>query len=168
MAIKNIRKNFSLFVDGRNYIGNSEDFTPPKLTLKEEEFRGGGMNTPIKVPMGSEALTCEFTLSSFDRDCLNLYNVRDGNDISIMARELLESVDGTQSGVKHVMRGLISEIDMGTLKAGDKVGIKYKMSLRYYRLESGGKRITEIDPENMIHFLSGQDVLAASRTILGF
>ena len=36
-----ILKNFNLFVDGRGYAGKAEEVTPPKLSLKTQEFRGG-------------------------------------------------------------------------------------------------------------------------------
>lgn len=44
-----VLKNFSLFVDGRGYAGKAEEVTPPKLTIKTEEFRGGGMDAPIDI-----------------------------------------------------------------------------------------------------------------------
>ena len=51
-----ILKNFNLFVDGRGYAGKAEEVTPPKLTIKTEEFRGGGMDVPAAVDMGMEKL----------------------------------------------------------------------------------------------------------------
>lgn len=40
--IPKILKNFNLFVDGRGYAGKAEEVTPPKLSLKTQEF--GGMD----------------------------------------------------------------------------------------------------------------------------
>ena len=49
MAARDIRKNFSAFVDGRGYAGHVDEFNAPKLTLQTEEFRAGGMDVPIDV-----------------------------------------------------------------------------------------------------------------------
>ena len=38
-----ILKNFSAFVDGRGYAGRVDEITLPKLTIKMEEYRAGGM-----------------------------------------------------------------------------------------------------------------------------
>jgi P2 family phage contractile tail tube protein len=45
-----------------------EELTLPKLTLKTEEFRNGGMDAPIEVEMGMEKLESEFTLTRFDKN----------------------------------------------------------------------------------------------------
>ena len=55
MAARDVRKNFNLFVDGKGFAGQIEEFTPPKLTLKTEEFRAAGMDAPIELTMGLEA-----------------------------------------------------------------------------------------------------------------
>ena len=57
-----ILKNFNLFVDGRGYAGRAEEVTPPKLTIKTEEIRNGGMDAPISVDLGMEKLECQFIL----------------------------------------------------------------------------------------------------------
>jgi len=38
-----ILKNFNVFVDGRGYAGKIDEITLPKLTIKTEEYRAGGM-----------------------------------------------------------------------------------------------------------------------------
>ncbi|SMG63879.1 Phage major tail tube protein, partial [methanotrophic bacterial endosymbiont of Bathymodiolus sp.] len=58
--LDDILKNMALFVDGRGFAGNVEELTLPKLTLKTEEFRNGGMDAPIEVEMGMEKLESEF------------------------------------------------------------------------------------------------------------
>ncbi len=73
--LDDILKNMALFVDGRGYAGNVEELTLPKLTMKTEEFRGGGMDAPIEVEMGMEKLECEFTLTRFDKEALKLFGL---------------------------------------------------------------------------------------------
>ncbi|BGI52444.1 MAG: hypothetical protein HamCj_07970 [Candidatus Hamiltonella defensa (Ceratovacuna japonica)] len=66
-------KNMNLYIDGKGYAGVIEEITLPKLTLKSEEFRGGGMDAPIKIDMGMEHLETGFTLKVFDKSTLTHY-----------------------------------------------------------------------------------------------
>ena len=167
MAAQNIRKNINLFVDGRGYAGQIEEFNAPKLALKTEEFRAGGMNAPIELTMGMEKLETDFSLVSYDADVLSLFGVREGSTVPFVAREALESLDGTITAVIHTMRGKIKEIDPGTSKAGDKPTLKITMALTYYKLQHGDSVVQEIDVENMIQSINGVDALAGIRGALG-
>ena len=50
-------RNFSLFVDGTGYAGKVTELTLPTLTIQNEEYRAGGLDAPIAIDMGMEALT---------------------------------------------------------------------------------------------------------------
>lgn len=167
MAARDARKNFTLTVDGRGYAGQIEDFTPPKITLKTEEFRGGGMDAPIELTMGMEKLEASFTLLSVDRDILRMWDVAEGRVVPFTAREALESYDGTVTPVVHTMRGKIREIDHGTIKPGDKGTLKITLAVSYYKLQHGPDVVQEIDIENMVRVINGQDTMAAQRAALG-
>lgn len=47
MAIVNILRNVNVFVDGRGYAGRAQEVTLPKLAVKTEEHRAGGLDAPI-------------------------------------------------------------------------------------------------------------------------
>lgn len=167
MAARDVSKNINLFVDGQGLAGQIEDFNPPKMSIKVEEFRGGGMDSSIDLKMGIEKLETDFSLIAFDRNCLSLWGVAQGQSVPFVARQALESFDGTVTAVTYTMRGRLIECDPGTVKAGDKAALKIKMSLSYFKLNHGGVDIQEIDVENMIHIVNGVDVLAAQRLALG-
>lgn len=167
MAARDARKNFTLTVDGRGYAGQIEEFTPPKITLKTEEFRGGGMDAPIELTMGMEKLEASFTLLAVDRDILRMWDVAEGRVVPFTAREALESYDGTVTPVVHTMRGKIREIDHGTIKPGDKGTLKITLAVSYYKLQHGPDVVQEIDIENMVRVINGQDTMAAQRAALG-
>ena len=84
-----------------------------------------------------------------------------------VAREALESFDGTLTPVIHTMRGKIKGIDAGTSKAGERASLKISMALTYYKLQHGDKTVQEIDVENMIQNINGSDALSAMRGALG-
>lgn len=167
MAARDVRKNLNLFVDGRGYAGQIDEFNAPKLALVTEEYRGGGMDAPIELTMGMEKLEADFSLISYDLDVLSLFGVAEGSFVPFVAREALESFDGTVTPVVHTMRGKIRELDPGTSKAGEKPTIKIAMALTYYKLQHGGNTVIEIDVENMVRIVNGVDALAAQRAALG-
>lgn len=168
MAARDVLKNINAFVDGRGYAGQVEELNPPKLALKTEEFRAGGMDAPIEITMGMEKLEASFSLISYDRDVLSLFGVAEGVAVPFVFRGALESFDGSVTAVVHTMRGKIREIDPGTNKAGDKPSLKVSMALSYYKLQHGSRTIIEIDVENMVRTINGVDALAKVRTALGF
>ena len=52
MSLPRKLKNMNLFNEGQSYLGEIKTVVLPKLTRKMEDYRGGGMNAPIKVDMG--------------------------------------------------------------------------------------------------------------------
>jgi P2 family phage contractile tail tube protein len=166
MAARDVRKNLNLFVDGQGYAGQIEDFNAPVLASKLEEFRGGGMDAPIDLKMGTEKLETSFNLIAYDKSVLALFGVANGSVVPFVAREALESFDGTVTAVVHTMRGRITKIDPGTSKSGDKAALQVALSLDYYKLQHGDTVVQEIDVANMIHKVNGVDVLAAQRVAL--
>lgn len=167
MAARDVRKNFNLFIDGKGYAGQVEEFTPPKLTLKTEEFRGGGMDAPVELTMGLEKMEASFSLIAFDREVLKHFSIAEGSVLPFTLREALESYDGTVTPVVHAMRGKIREIDSGTVKPGDRVSLKVTVAVSYYKLVHGQNTIHEIDAENMVRIINGVDSMAKTRAALG-
>lgn len=167
MAANDVRKASALFVNGKGYAGQVEELNPPKLAMKVEEFRAGGMNAPIDIELGMEKMMSDFTLVAYDADVIALFGITPGPvAVPFVVREALQSLDGTVTAVAHTMLGRIIEVDPGTSKSGDKPSLKISVSLTYYRLEHGGRTLQEIDPVNMVHIVNGVDVLAAQRAAL--
>ncbi len=167
MATNNVSKNINLFVDGKSQAGQLENFTPPKLSLKLDEFRGGGMDGSVELEMGLEKLEASFTLVAYDPDVLALLGVRSGNGTPYVARQALENIDGTVIAVTHTMRGKMKMQDAGEIKPGERAPLKCELALQYYKLQHGDRVVHEIDVQNMIRIVDGIDVLAAQRNALG-
>ncbi|KVG89109.1 phage tail protein [Burkholderia ubonensis] len=167
MPIQDIRKYFNVFYNGFGMAGKCEEFNPPKLTAKLEEFLGGGMFTPVEITMGMEKMESDFTLKSFDKGVLGTFGVTEGSSLTVFLREVLEDDEGQETGVIHTMRGKVKEIDPGTVKTGEAARLKTTMALKYYRLDHGGTTVLEIDSVNMIFKQNGVDKLANARSLLG-
>jgi P2 family phage contractile tail tube protein len=163
-----ILKNFAVFVDGRGYAGKVEEITLPKLTIKTEEYRAGGMDIPIAIDMGMEKLETDITFSDYDSEIFKLFGIISGNLVALTLRGALQEPDKTDAipVVLH-LRGTIRELDFGTWKAAEKATLKMAMDLRAYKLTYNNADVIEIDAENMIRKIDGTDQLATFRTALG-
>ena len=165
--ITDVLRDINLFVDGRGYAGKVMEFTLPKLTVKTEEYRAGGMDAPVELDMGMEKLECDFSLDSIDAETLKLWGLAEGTKPPLTFRGALQDKDGTVRAVVVRTRGQIKEVDWGSWKPGEKATLKFMAAVDYYKLELGGVTIHEIDIENMIRIVNGVDQVAARRDALG-
>jgi uncharacterized protein len=161
-----ILKNFNAFVDGRGYAGRIDEITLPKLVIKTEEHRAGGMDIPVAIDMGMEKLEAELTFAEYDREIFRLFGLVSGNPISLTLRGGLQA-SGEAEAVVINLRGQIKEIDAGTWKAADKTTLKCTFAASYYKLTIGRHELIEIDAENMVRKINGIDQMASLRSTLG-
>ncbi|MEI4262778.1 phage major tail tube protein [Roseovarius sp. D0-M9] len=167
MAARDILRNFNLFVDGRGYAGNVSEYSPPALAVQTEDFRAGGMDAPIALDMGMEALEATFVLSAYDSDVLELYGVIERENINLTARGALESYDGSVKPSIHRLRGKITRVERGTWTPGQQAPLTFTLRLDFFSEELDGRMIHEIDVPNMKRVINGVDQLAARRAALG-
>ena len=150
-AAENVLKQWSIFVDGRGFAGNCEEFNAPKLDVKTEDFEGGGMDAAIEVEMGMEKLMCDFTLTKFDPKVIALWGIGVTRYVPIVARGSVQGLTGDPLPVIHKGKGTL----------------KFTMNLRYYKLEVAGTVTHEIDIPNFVRIVDGVDILAKHRANLG-
>ncbi|OAK55043.1 phage tail protein [Variovorax paradoxus] len=168
MSLPRVLKNFILFNDGNVYLGEVPEATPPKLSRKMEDYRSGGMNGPIGIDLGMEAMEFDWTAAGYMRSLFTQWGTptHDGVLLRLTGAIQADDVAGTQA-VELVMRGRHKEIDFGNAKAGEKTEIKIKSSLSYYKLVIDGEVIMEIDFVNLIEIVGGVDRMAQIRQALG-
>ncbi|NBF04718.1 phage major tail tube protein [Pseudomonas sp. Fl5BN2] len=159
--------NMNLFVDGISFQGDVPSLTLPKLTLKTEEHRVGGMDVPVELDMGMEKQEAGFTTTGVRRESLKMFGLADGSGFSGVFRGAFKGLKGKVTPVIVTLRGLLKEVDMGDWKSGDKAEVKHNVALTYYKLEVDGRLIYEIDALGMKRVINGVDQLAAQRSALG-
>lgn len=167
--IPKILKNFNLFIDSVSHAGKVDEIVLPKLTLKLEEHRAGGMDTPIQLDMGMEKLECDFTLSEYDKPVINqfgLYKATDAAQRKLQFKGGLTAEDAVSPVVVDIT-GAWKEVDFGTWKAGDKTPLKVSVAVRYYKLTIDGEPLVEVDAVNMTRLIGGVDQLEALRGAIG-
>ncbi|BFD47787.1 MAG: phage major tail tube protein [Wolbachia endosymbiont of Sergentomyia squamirostris] len=161
-----ILKNFNVFVDGRGYAGRIDEISLPKLAIKTEEYRAGGMDIPVSIDMGMEKLEAELTFAEYDSELFRLFGLINNNAVSLTLRGGLQGSSDTESVVIN-LRGLFKELDFGSWKPAEKATLKCTVAANYYKLTIDGKELIEIDAENMIRKIDGVDQMASMRTALG-
>jgi P2 family phage contractile tail tube protein len=163
-----ILKNFNLFVNGRGLAGVADEVELPKISIKTDDFRAGGMDSEMEIDMGTEKLGAKFKLCDPDPEVLSLVGLSDGNSARVVAKgSFVRDSDNARVAVVAEMVGRVKSGDLGTWKSGDKAAGDYEMSVNYYKLTVGGREVYEIDIENMVRRINGVDQLAGIRSDIG-
>lgn len=166
MAIPRTLKNFTLTLDGRGYVGLIAKLELPELTLQTEEYRGGGMDVPIVLDMGQEAMEASFTLSEHNADAIKLWGLTSG-PVPLTARGALQRDGEAAVPVVVNLRGTVTGLNGGEWSPGEVTEAEYTMAVRYYRYTQGGEDLIEIDAENMVRKIGGVDQLQGIREAIG-
>lgn len=168
MALPRKLKNLNLFNDGVSYLGQIVEATLPTLTRQMEDYRAGGMNGPVKIDHGQEAIEFEWTCGGLMRSVLTQYGVTRHDGVQLRFAGAYQRDDtGDVDAVEIVVRGRHSEIDFGSAKAGEDTEFKVKTACSYYKLSINGATVIEIDLLNMVEVIDGTDRLAAQRRAIG-
>lgn len=164
---KDILVNMALFMNGTSYVGNVDNVDPPKLAATTEEFRGGGMNGPIEITTGHEALRMSAEVINYSEEVFSLFNLAEGTSTSFTIRGALKSWNGGIKPIKWICRGKVVEIDPQNLKPGTPPRAKLTVALSYMQLTIGTTVVQEIDVINMTQIINGVDVLQDIASALG-
>ncbi|MCL2829433.1 MAG: phage major tail tube protein [Betaproteobacteria bacterium] len=165
--IPQVLTNMNLFIDGKGFAGDNVSLTLPKLKIKSEDHRAGGMDAPIKVDLGMEAMEASFALAGMSQDALKFFGLADQAAFSGAFRGAYKNTKGETVAAVATLRGQLQEVDHGDWKPGDKAETKMTAALEYYKLEISDKAIYEIDVPNMVRIIDGKDQLADVRKALG-
>jgi len=169
MGLPRKLKDLMLYNDGIRYLGEVASVTLPKLGRKLEEWRGGGMDAPVKIDMGGEPMEMEWTLGGPMLDVLTQYGETDVTGLQLrFVGAWQRDDDGEVDRIEVVIRGRHEEIDMGEAKPGEGGEFKVKTALAYYKLVWNGVTAIEADPLSGILIVGGVDRRAAIRNALDF
>ena len=160
-------RNFTCFVDGFGYVGRVSEVEPPKLAIKTEEHRAGGMDAPAMIDMGMEALEATLTFSEYSPELFKQFGLVDGEGVAMTLRGAMQGDGSDADSIIINLRGMFKELDSGSWKAGEDTTLKATIAARYYKYTSAGSELVEVDTVNMVRKIDGRDQLAAQRQALG-
>ena len=168
MGLPRTLKDMMLFNEGLAYLGEAGSVTLPTLTRKMEEWRGAGMNAPVKMDMGMEAMELEAVFGGPMRDILRQWGVTTVAGVYLRFAGAYQQDDtGDVDSVEIIVRGRHEEIEMGEQKPGEAGEFKVKSALAYYKLVWNGRTEIEIDPLAGIEIVDGIDRSAERRAAIG-
>lgn len=169
MALPKKLKNLNVFNDAESLKGQIGGVTLPKLARKLENWRGGGMDAPVKIDLGAaDDLTMEWGIGGLDLTTVRQFAKPGVAGVQIRFAGAYQRDDtGDVDAVEIVVRGRHEEIDFGEAKAGEDTEQKIITHCAYYKLVVNGRTEVEIDILNMICIVNGTDMLAAQRKALG-
>ncbi|WP_284890565.1 phage major tail tube protein [Burkholderia sp. lyk4-R2A-23] len=159
--------NCNTFVDGRSYAGRATSMTPPKLKIKTDDFRAGGMDAAVKIDQGMEPLDASFAMATMEYEVLRFFGLVDQGAFNGVFRAVFMDRSGKTKSAAVYLRGMLYEVDPGDWKPGDKVEAKFSVSCDYYKLEVAGVIVHEIDIFACKRVINGVDQLAEVRKGLG-
>lgn len=162
-----VLKNMNLFVDGRGYAGRVDEIELPKLTLKTEEHRAGGMDVPVLIDLGMDKMESTLTISDHDPELFKLFGLLDAQDVQITLRGAFQRQGEDAVPVVVNLRGGWTEIDPGTWKPGNKSVLKVKVAVKYYKLAMQGNELVEIDARNLVRKIGGINQMDSVRSAIG-
>ncbi|UPT95378.1 phage major tail tube protein [Bradyrhizobium barranii subsp. apii] len=165
----NIFQDFTVWIQDVGKIGEAPNFQPPEINIQTEEFRGGGMDGTVEIPMGIEKIEFDFELHTWDEQVFQNLGYGPGSlDVPITFRGYLLTAGGAEKGVIIETHSLIKSIKPSKVEPGKKASLSVHCSANYYRHEINGVTVTEIDVFNKITMIGGTDKTANARRILGF
>ena len=65
--------NTNMFIGGQSLQGDVPSLSLPKVTVKTEEYRGGGMDASVTMDMGLEKLEAGFATNGVRREVLKYF-----------------------------------------------------------------------------------------------
>lgn len=161
-------KNMNFYIDGIGYLGETEEVEMPKIALKTDDYRGGGMIGAIDLDMGLDKIELGVTMAGVIMGAIQQFGapIVDAA-LTRFAGAYQNDQTGAVQAVEIACLGRWKEIDWGNAKTGDGTSHKYKLGCSYYKQTVDGVDWMEIDLVNGIFVVFGQDRYAEIRAAIG-
>ena len=162
-----ICKNFTLSVGPEDLTGKVKSVLRPNINNEVEVYRPGGALGQIPRETGIQQIDFEFTVFDVNPYLMTLSGLSEGNDVTFVLREYVQSEDGKESICYHSGTGMVTEENMGTSENGASLGeYSYKMILTRYKVLFDGQPIKDIDVRKNIRVVGLLDQAQNARRIL--
>lgn len=162
--------NFKVYEDARDFLGIAEAALPD-LTFLSQTITGAGIagNLERSVAGHLDAMTLGLTFHTFSESAIKLAEPREHRIDLRIARDVVDPITrrkGTDS-VRHSFVVEPKSIGGGTVAPASVANISGQYAVKYWKLTINGKRVMELDPENMVCYFNGRDYLAPTRAAVG-
>lgn len=160
--------NFTIFYEGSPLTGVAEEITLPVLERATEDYRGAGMLGPVKLDLGMNGLSLDFTLAEFTGAVFDTWGISNASGAGLRFLGAAQSDDAAGADAIEIsVRGRPNKIEPGTAKAGEMTKPKVEMALTYFKYSVNGTVKHEIDLINGKEIAGGVNRTAATLKALG-
>lgn len=167
MGLPALLVDYNCYHNSVSWIGKVPEVTPPKIAVKTAQIRNGGMLSEVDVNMGLEKMEMETKMGGFMRDVLRTMGAIGVAEQMLRYRGAYQEPDTKAVlAAELVVRGMHTELDMGSSKVGDPTEWTLKSSITYLKWTVNGTVDLEIDVLNYIWTAGGVDLLAGVRAAL--
>lgn len=168
MGLPSKLKYLKVYNDGVGYVGETAEVTVPKLARTLEDYRGGGLDSPVGIDLGGETIEFEWKIGGMLEQVYRQFGATSINAIQLrFVGSYQDDNTGRTKTADITVRGRHQEIDPGGAKGGDDTEQTIKTRCAYYKLMIDGSTIIEKDEMNMVFIVNGVDLLAQHRANLG-
>lgn len=168
MALPRVLKLMNVFNNGHEYRGIAQEIELPKLAMKIEDYRAGGMIGEVGINLGLDKLEMTHKYAGIVPDLFTGFaSDQIDSELIRFAGAYQQDDTGEVSAVEIVMRGRHTEVDGGNSKVGEKTETSIKSVLTYYKMTIDGKETVEIDLLNSVLKIDGKDRYEKHRAAIG-
>lgn len=167
MALQKTLHGLSVYVNGIDYVGVAESFTPPTIALGVEESDSPGHGGAFDIETGRlEALEAVFVMGDSIPELESLVGSPDAPSTPVEFVEV--TTDGALNrAVVHEIAGVWRSQEASETGGADGRPMRtYTISTRRYTHRIDGTEVRHIDLEQAIHRIDGTDVNAERRAML--
>ena len=161
-----VLKNFTAYVDGRGYIGRVESCQLPDLATADVEYRGGGMDAPVDLDMGTAKLDVQIVLAEYDPNIIKLWGVFTA-ETPIVLRGAIQRQGEDAVPVVVRLQGRLKQISRAQWQSGQNSAMTITANCNRYTEQLAGVTLVDIDILNMRRVVGGVDQMAGIRAALG-
>lgn len=149
---------YNLYFQDDGYAGICSEVTLPNLEIKTEDFRGGGMDSPVAIDMGMNQPELGFEMEEHVRDVISKFGKGTQQGRFSAA---ISNGRGSALAYRIEFTGLFEKLELGSVKPGDKSPMKGNIKCTVLTITQGGKECVHIDIVNGIRRVNGEDQLAS-------
>ena len=156
--------NFNVYTKGDKHIGMGEEMELPSIKMKSSTLAGAGIGGEIDSPtMGQlESMEQELKYNALYSTATTLMKPNEEVEITLRGAQQVRTRSGgfSYKSMRVVMRGMVKEVNLGTVKKGEPTGTSVKLELHAIKVEVDGVTVYVVDKLNEKFVVNGEDMMA--------
>lgn len=171
MAIRtNQLTNCNVYVEDKSFLGRAEEVTLPDANFTLSDQKALGMIGIRQFPNGLEKMEGKIKWNSFYDDVFIKF-ANPFKKISLMIRSSVRIWEGgdlvDEKPYVVYLTVQTKKLPLGVFKQNENVELETDISATYMKVEYDSNVLVEIDVDNNIYNVAGNDILAQYRANLG-